>query len=77
MNAPQEQPDPRSGAPGHVSWPVTAEPVDAGRDSGLQPPPVPEGVGGRHGNPVAPVEGVPRSGLLNDVVGLRTQWQQV
>ena len=65
-----------AGGPGYADPPASSAPLDAGREPGLQPP-GPVESRGRAGDQLAAQGSGARVGLLNDVAGLREEWQRV
>ncbi len=68
--------DPDTGGPGYAERPATTAPHDAGREPRLQPT-GPEESRGQSGDQLAAESSAARVGLLNDVAGLRDEWQRV
>jgi hypothetical protein len=68
--------DPDAGGPGYTDPPVTTEPEDAQRGPRLAPT-GPEESHGPSGDQLAAQGNAARVGLLNDVAGLREEWQRV
>lgn len=68
--------DPGTGGPGYAERPAATAPHDAGREPGLQPT-GPEKSRGQSGDQLAAEGSAARVGLLNDVAGLRDEWQRV
>jgi hypothetical protein len=68
--------DPGTGGPGYAERPVTTAPHDAGREPTLQPT-GPAESRGQSGDQLAAQGSAARVGLLNDVAGLRNEWQRV
>ncbi|HEY6425310.1 MAG TPA: hypothetical protein VIY28_19130, partial [Pseudonocardiaceae bacterium] len=67
---------PDTGGPGYAERPATTAPHDAGREPGRQSA-GPEESRGQSGDQLAADRRAARVGLLNDVAGLRDEWQQV
>jgi len=68
--------DSDTGGPGYAERPDTTAPEDAGRELRLEPT-GPEESRGRSGDQLAAQGSAARVGLLNDVAGLREEWQRV
>jgi hypothetical protein len=68
--------DPGTSGPGYAERPATTAPYDAGREPKLQPA-GPEESRGQSGDQLAAEGSAARVGLLNDVAGLRDEWQRV
>ncbi len=67
---------PDTGGPGYAERPATTALHDAGRESRLQST-GPEESRGQSGDQLAAEGSAARVGLLNDVAGLREEWQRV
>lgn len=68
--------DPDAGGSGYAERPANTAPADVGREPRL-PPTRAEESGGRSDDQLAAQGSAARVGLLNDVAGLREEWQRV